>query len=217
MPAEFDPNIRHRKSIRLRGYDYSQAGAYFVTIVTFQRAGLFGEIINGEMVLNETGKIIQKWWDDIPIHFPGVETGAFVIMLNHVHGIIIIHDRRGAVPVPLPPGNDEKGGNILNDKEQGGETRGGENLGGETPPLPTKKPALGQIVAYFKYKSTKEINALDGAGVVTKLWQRNYLVPRFLRDYERIIHNAREMDAIWRYIEANPANWAQDKDNPVNP
>lgn len=204
MPAKFDPNIHHRKSIRLRGYDYSQAGAYFVTIVTFQRAGLFGEIINGEMVLNETGKIIQKWWDDIPIHFPGVETGAFVIMPNHVHGIIIIHDRRGAVPAPFVSGGENQGGNVLNNKEQGGET-----LGGETPPLPTKKPTLGQIVAYFKYQSTKEINALAGAGVVTKLWQRNY--------FERIIRNAREMDAIWRYIEANPANWAQDKDNPVNP
>ncbi len=215
MPAKFDPNIHHRKSIRLRGYDYSQAGAYFVTIVTFQRAGLFGDIVKAEMVLNETGKIIQKWWDDIPHHFPGVETGAFVIMPNHVHGIIIIHDRRGAVPAPLlapfVSGGENQGGNVLNDNEQGGET-----LSGETPPLQTKKPTLGQIVAYFKYKSTKEINALDGAGVVTQLWQRNYLVPRFLRDYERIIRNAREMDAIWRYIEANPANWAQDKDNPVN-
>jgi REP element-mobilizing transposase RayT len=186
MPAKFDPNIHHRKSIRLRGYDYSQAGAYFVTIVTFQRAGLFGEIINGEMVLNETGKIIQKWWDDIPIHFPGVETGAFVIMPNHVHGIIILHDRRGAVPAPFVSGGENQGGNVLNDKEQGGET-------------------LGQIVAYFKYQSTKEINALTGAGVVTKLWQRNY--------YERIIRNDREMDAIWRYIENNPANWAQDSEN----
>lgn len=195
MPAKFDPNIHHRKSIRLRGYDYSQDGAYFVTIVTFGRACLFGEIINGEMVLNETGKIIQNWWDDIPIHFPAVETGAFVIMPNHIHGIIIITAGRGAVPAPFSMNDDEKGG---------------ENLGGETPPLqPTKKLTLGQIVAYFKYKSTKEINALDGAGVVTQLWQRNY--------YERIIRNNREMDAIWRYIEANPANWAQDKDNPINP
>ncbi len=185
MPEKFDPNIHHRRSIRLQGYDYSQAGAYFVTIITIGRECLFGEIAGGEVVLNAWGQIVQKWWDDLPKHFPGIETGAFVIMPNHVHGIIIIHDRRGAVPAP----------NIDD----------ATIWGGETPPLPTKKPTLGQIVAYFKYKSTKEINALVGAGVVTKLWQRNY--------YERIIRNDREMDAIWRYIEANPENWAQDKDN----
>jgi len=149
MPAKFDPSIHDRRSIRLPGYDYSQVGAYFVTIDTFQQEYLFGEIINGEMVLNAWGKIVQKWWDDIPSHFPGVEMGAFVMMPNHVHGIIIIHARRRAVPAPLPMDNDEKGG--------------------ETPPL-RRPPTLGQVVAYFKYKSTKEINALDGAGVVTKLW-----------------------------------------------
>jgi len=183
MPAKFDPRIHRRKSIRLPRYDYSQAGAYFVTVVTLEHKCLFGEIVDGEMVLNAWGQIIQKWWDDLPVHFPNVETGAFVIMPNHVHGIIVINGRgAGTAPLPLD----------------------GENRGGETPPLP-KRPTLGQIIAYFKYKSTKEINALAGAEVVTKLWQRNY--------YEHIIRNDREMDAIWRYIEANPANWAKDKEN----
>jgi putative transposase len=191
MPAKFDPKIHHRRSIRLRGYDYAQVGAYFVTIDTFQQEYLFGEIDNGEMALNAWGQIVQNWWDDIPNHFPGVETGAFVIMPNHVHGIIIITAGRGAVPAP-----------IVSD----GENQGGETPGRGTLPLQwTKKPTLGQIVAYFKYKSTKEINALTGEGVVTKLWQRNY--------YERIIRNEREMDAIWRYIEANPENWGKDKEN----
>jgi len=91
MPAKFDPNIHHRKSIRLPGYDYSQVGAYFVTIVTFQRACLFGEIkvpeaqrsgIDGEMVLNEWGKIIQKWWDEIPSHFPRHRIWCSYFLLN---------------------------------------------------------------------------------------------------------------------------------------
>jgi REP element-mobilizing transposase RayT len=208
MPTKFEPQKHHRRSIRLQGYDYSQAGAYFVTIVTVGRECLFGEIVDGEIVLNEWGKIVQKWWDDIPNHFPDVETGAFIIMPNHVHGIIIIIEPiigRGAVPAPNIGDEMVRGGETL-----GGKTLGGKTLGGKTPPLQwAKKPTLGQIVAYFKYKSTKEINALNGTGVVTKIWQRNY--------YERIIRNNREMDAIWRYIEANPVNWAQDNENPITP
>lgn len=82
----------HRRSVRLKGYDYSQSGAYFITIVTWQRLMLFGKIENGEMKLNRYGDVVQKWWNDIPDHFPNVETGAFIIMPNHVHGIIIITD-----------------------------------------------------------------------------------------------------------------------------
>jgi putative transposase len=115
-----------------------------------------------------------------------VETGAFIIMPNHVHGIIIItDDRRGTVPVPR-----------VEDTSQ--------QQGGETPPL--RKPTLGQIVAYFKYKSTKEINVMD-SGRIAKLWQRNY--------YEHIVRNEREMENIWNYIETNPAMWATDDENPA--
>lgn len=184
--SSFDPQKHHRRSIRLKGYDYAQAGACFVTIVTQGRVCLFGEVVNGEMVLNEYGKIVQKWWDDLSTHFPGIETGAFVIMPNHMHGVIIIvDDGRGAVPAP----------GFAPTKKQGG----------ETPPL-HRKPTLGQIVAYFKYKSTKEMNSMDTPGVITKFWQRNY--------YERIIRNEREMDAVWNYIENNPSTWADDNENP---
>ena len=100
MP-KFDPKIYHRRSIRLKGYDYSQAGAYFVTIVAYQRECMFGEVVNGEMVLNEFGQLIEKWWHQIPVHFPNVETLTFVIMPNHIHGIIAINDDdRGAVSAP---------------------------------------------------------------------------------------------------------------------
>ena len=94
--SKFDPNKHHRKSIRLQGYDYSQAGAYFVTIVTYQRDCLFGKIENEEMVLNDFGKIADECWRAIPEHFPNVELGAYVIMPNHVHGVIVISDDESA-------------------------------------------------------------------------------------------------------------------------
>ncbi len=199
MSSKFDPRKHHRRSIRFKGYDYSQPGAYFVTIVTYQREFLFGEIVDGEMQLNEYGKFVQKWWDEIPNHFPNVETIAFVIMPNHIHGIVvIIEDRRGTVPVP---GVDEE----LNVETANQGERTSE-LGGETPPLRT--PTLGQIVAYLKYQSTKEMNLLGETGKVTKFWQRNY--------YEHIIRNKQEMAKIWDYIETNPLHWADDNENPVN-
>lgn len=93
----FDPKKHHRKSIRLPGYDYSQAGAYYVTIVTHQRNCLFGEVVNGEMVLNDFGKIADECWRVIPDHSPLVELGAYVVMPNHVHGIIVITNGRGTI------------------------------------------------------------------------------------------------------------------------
>ena len=76
--------------------------------------------------------------------------------------------------------------------------------GERTPPL--QRPTLGQVVAYFKYQSTKEMNKVDNTGTVTKFWQRNY--------YEHIIRNEREMDRIWRYIQGNPSAWEEDEENP---
>ena len=196
--TKFDPKIHHRRSIRLKGYDYAQEGAYYVTIVAWQREFLFGNIVNGEMMLSPYGEIVQKWWKEIPVHFPNVETGAFVIMPNHVHGIIcILDDGRGAVSAPDDNGeitisrNDEMVGVI--------QVRG-------TPPLRT--PTLGQIIAYFKYQSTKEMNKADNTGTVTKFWQRNY--------YEHIIRNEQDLQNKTDYIEANPLLWNEDDENPVN-
>ncbi|HEY5729703.1 MAG TPA: hypothetical protein VIS72_06595, partial [Anaerolineales bacterium] len=113
--VKYDPQKHHRRSIRLKGYDYASAGAYYVTIVAWQRECLFGDVVNGDVRLSQRGEIVRKWWEEIPRHFQNVETGAFVIMPNHVHGIIYIIERRGTVPVPEDLGN--------------------HKLGGETPPL----------------------------------------------------------------------------------
>jgi putative transposase len=196
--SKFDPKKHHRRSIRLKGYDYSSAGAYYVTIVVQGRDCLFGEIIDGEMHLNEYGKIVQKWWNEIPNHFPHVKLGAFVIMPNHVHGIIFINaERRGEVISPRESPNN----NILDENMDGINNQGRETL-------PLRKPTLGQIVAYFKYQSTKEMNRIETEKAITKFWQRNY--------YEHIIRDEKDLQIKTDYIEANPALWDEDDNNPRN-
>jgi len=91
----FDPERRHRRSIRLKGYDYSQPGAYFITICTQDRACLFGDVMGGEMRLNEYGHIVWRCLEEIPLHFPHAELDAFVVMPNHVHGIVILTVQNG--------------------------------------------------------------------------------------------------------------------------
>lgn len=89
------PEMHQRRSLRLKEYDYSLAGAYFITIVTQNRSSLFGNIIDGEMHLNDAGKMIDTTWYEIPSFYPGVEVDAFQIMPNHVHGIIILSEPVG--------------------------------------------------------------------------------------------------------------------------
>ena len=88
----YDPNRHHRRSIRLKGYDYSQAGAYFITLCTQDRACLFGKVVNGEMRLNDAGRMVLAEWNRLPERFPRVVLDAFVVMPNHVHGILVITD-----------------------------------------------------------------------------------------------------------------------------
>lgn len=88
--SQYNPLIHHRRSIRLKGYDYAQEGLYFITICCFENKHLFGKIMNGVMVLNEAGKVAEKCWLEIPEHFKNVVLHAFVIMPNHVHGILEI-------------------------------------------------------------------------------------------------------------------------------
>lgn len=96
---KFNPDVHHRKSIRLRDYDYSKAGVYFITICTHERLPLFGKIIDAKMVANDAGVIAEKCWLEIPDHFPHVKLDIFVVMPNHLHGIIEIRDIVGANPV----------------------------------------------------------------------------------------------------------------------
>jgi hypothetical protein len=94
----YNPQKHHRRSIRLKGYDYSQAGLYFITICCQDRACLFGEITNGKMALNDVGIIAANYWLEIPGHFPHAELHEYIIMPNHVHGIIEIIKKQNGVP-----------------------------------------------------------------------------------------------------------------------
>ncbi len=185
----YDPFKHHRRSIHLRGYDYTQAGAYFVTIVTRNRECLFGAIVDGEMRLNEAGQKVAECWDALPAHFPNVELDAFVVMPNHVHGIVVIADDADAVGA-----QDVRATHASPLREP------------ERPRGPARK-SIGAIIGSFKSAATKRINASrDTAGA--PLWHRNY--------YEHIIRNEKSLSAIRDYIAGNPANWAGDEENPVN-
>lgn len=140
-----------RRSIRLQGYDYSGEGLYFVTICVQDMKCLFGKVVDGEMLLNEAGKIINETWFDLPNHNPYIELDAWCIMPNHVHGIIIINN--------TPVGVDSK--STRNNIEQAG-----------LEPAPTKHP-LSEIIRQFKTFSAKRINQVNNT-VGKKLWQRNY-------------------------------------------
>ncbi len=94
----FDPERHHRRSIRLKGYDYSRPGAYFVTICAQNHECLFGEIQERRMILNEAGCMVQAVWHELPQHYPDVDVDAFVVMPNHVHGIIVLKSIVGAGP-----------------------------------------------------------------------------------------------------------------------
>lgn len=158
---KFDPKKHHRRSIRLKGYDYSQPDAYFVTVVTRQRECLFGNVVDGVMVLNDLGKIADECWRAIPEHFPFVELGAHIIMPNHAHGIItIIDDGRGAAMLrPYPHPNADDNPHKIN----------------------VKPGSLGAIVRSYKsavsYRINKEHNA-------TGIWQRNYFERIIRNDHE---------------------------------
>lgn len=154
----YNPEVHHRRSIRLRDFDYSRAGAYFVTICAWQRGCLFGEVADGVMRLNDAGRIVDESWQRITTHFAGVGIDQYVIMPNHFHGIVSIVG--AGSPRPDLPQN-------VN-----------EILGGETPPL--RLVTLGQIVGYFKYQSTKRINQSRNTPG-EPVWQRNYY-ERVIRD-----------------------------------
>jgi REP element-mobilizing transposase RayT len=180
---KYDPQKHHRQSIRLRQYDYSWPGAYFVTLCVREKECVLGEIVDGEMRLSEWGRSVHAFWDEIPVHFPNVSIDGRVTMPNHGHAIIKIdHDRRGAVAAP----HDGK-------------------TGEETSPL---RPTLGQIVAYYKYQTTKCINELRGMPGVP-FWQRNY--------WEHVVRDEIDLNRIRQYIENNPLRWHEDQLNPIVP
>ena len=190
---KFNPDIHHRRSIRLQCYDYSQAGALFITICTNNRENLFGDIVAGAMQLNDAGQTVERCWVDIPAHFPRVELDEFVIMPNHVHGVIVLTDGMTTV-----------GAKDIRAKDVRAKDVRAKNIS----PL-QNRPAgtsgtIGSIVRGFKIGVTKWFRQQN---TIHEVWQRNY--------WEHIIRNETERDRFREYIRNNPARWELDKLNPT--
>jgi len=146
-----DPERPHRRSIRLKEYDYSQVGAYFITIVTQDRACLFGKVVNGEMRLNDVGYMVHQEWTNLPNRFPNIDLDAFVIMPNHIHGIIVITGAipvgAGLVPAPIHANMPAQNGNRT--------TKSGATVGSTKSRATTRvAPTVGDIVGAFKSITT---------------------------------------------------------------
>lgn len=198
MKPKFDPQKHHRRSIRLKEFDYSQAGAYYVAIVTWDRECLFGEIVNGEMKLNNAGKIVQWEWLELPKRLHYVELGVYVVMPNHFHGILYFLEYVGAT---------RQGLTNTNSDTIPLQTKTTVGIDGSPLPRGPKPASLGAIMSQFKSRVTKRLwKTLELNN--TPIWQRNY--------YEHIIRNDQDLKNKTDYIEANPMLWDEDDVNPKN-
>jgi len=207
--VKYDPRMHHRRSIRLRDYDYSQAGGYFITICTHERQCLFGEITDGKMVMNQFGDLADQLWVDLDNRFPNIELNEYVIMPNHMHGIINIHGDNsiveagfthapiaqtyGFTPAPIAHTN----GFAPAQTDQINRTTVGATA--------RVAPTVGDIVGAYKSRVANEYLRIYKSKKIYmgKLWQRNY--------YEHIIRSETELNRIRQYIINNPLNWQTDE------
>ncbi len=229
---KYNPQIHHRKSIWLKGYYYSQAGAYFITICCQNRECRFGKICNGKMVLNDLGIIAHNQWLKLTERFTKIELDVFQIMPNHMHGIIVINDSHVGATLAVAPDdvNDldlvAGAGHAVDGKRAeashaptvatvapddvndldlvagAGHAVDGKRAGAS--PAPTKE-TIGLIVgAYKSLVANKCLNLFKIRNEsMGKLWQRNY--------YEHIIRNETSYQTISDYIINNPDKWIDDK------
>ena len=180
MQPAHNPDRHRRRSIRLKGYDYSTAGAYFVTLCVKGRGNLLGDIVDGNIQSNEYGRIVETSWEWLGQQYPYVDLDEWVVMPNHLHGIIVIRDDCSdsrIAPTPIAP----------------------------TRIALTHKP-LGRLVGAFKTVSTKEINLIRGTPAAT-IWQRNYYehIIRNEGELARIRKYIDENPLKWNLDQENPA------------
>ena len=218
--SQYNPLIHHRKSIRLKGYDYSQAGLYFITICCQNHTCLFGEIINDEMVLIDAGKMVEKWYYELEHKYKNIICDVMVVMPNHFHCIIEIV----GADLHVRPNNDSNlsvgadlcvcpnvadlyvcpndNPNKSVDTAPRNDSDNQNTIEGEH-----KNSPLYQLVQWFKTMTTNEyirgVKDLGWERFDKKVWQRNY--------YEHIIRNQESYINISNYIINNPSNWQKDK------
>jgi putative transposase len=218
---------RRRNSLRLRGYDYSQTGLYFITVVAKDRKHLFGDIVKGTMTLNEAGKIVQGVWQSLPKQYP-VALDEFIIMPNHIHGIIILNQPKphispsvgvGLAPLQQSIMVDDQPKTNPRPTQNKSQTPNAQRVGLEstpntpstllTPkdskrPTPTGDYGLSDIIRFFKLLSAKRANILHKTPGHS-LWQTNF--------HDRIIRDEDELNTIRTYIQTNPQRWTKHHDS----
>ena len=191
----YDPKKHHRRSIRLKGFDYSQAGLYFITICVKNRSCLFGDIDDGKMNLNDAGIMAENNWLELPKRFTNLQLHEYIVMPNHFHAILEI------VGVTLVVTQNYDGPQIKKGQPQG-----------FTPTSTTNNKTVGDMVGAFQSIVTVEyirgVKKYNWKRFDKKLWQRNY--------YEHIIRNDVDYNRISNYVIDNPKTWDNDKFNTNN-
>lgn len=183
MPPPTDRH--HRRSVRLRQYDYTQAGAYFITLCTQGRECLFGEIVGDQMVLNDIGQIVATEWERTREIRTEVELDAWVIMPNHLHVVVVISESANEIAAAKTHLSSPTGESI---RTQG-----------------SIKKSLSSLVQGFKSATTTQINIMRGTPRVP-VWQRGL--------YEHVVRHEADLQRIREYIADNPRRWAEDENNP---
>jgi REP element-mobilizing transposase RayT len=215
MP-DYNSKKHHRHSIRLKGYDYSKEGLYFITICTQNRECFFGHVQNKQMVLNDAGIGIGNEWIALKSRFPNIKLHEYVVMPNHFHGIIEITVRASLVDAPGQPQNGQpqngqpQNGQPQNGQPQNGQPQNGQPQNGQPQGF---APTIGNMMDAFKSITTVEyIRGVKNHGWKPfrgKFWQRNY--------WEHIIRDDDSYLRIANYIINNPEKWDDDQLNAKNP
>ncbi len=194
----------HRRPLRLVGYDYSQVGAYFVTVCVQNRACLFGEVVAGEMQLNHAGRMVEEWWHRLPSKFTGLDLAEHAVMPNHFHGIVLIV---GAAPCGRPGTCGGLYAGCGTGHPHGGAPTVAEPRRGISP---EGRFTLGDVVDWFKTMTTNSyirgVREQRWQPFSGRLWQRNY--------YEHVIRDEDDLTRIRQYVLENPMRWTDDAENP---
>lgn len=201
----FDKNFFREKyrsaSIRLPYWDYRRKGYYFVTICTEDRECFFGEIRNGIMGLNKTGCAASQFWQEIPNHFDNARLDEWVVMPNHIHGILDLHKSAPRRWDAIGGGGRDAIGGGGRDAINRVPTAGAGDGGATHIHNPMGKKSLGEIIRWFKGRASFEIRKFNPHFA----WQTRF--------YERIIRDENELNRIKDYIKDNPKKWEEDRNN----
>ncbi len=195
----FNKSKHNRQSIRLKGYDYSQEGFYFITICTQNRECVFGRIVDGEMILNDFGQMVQNEWLNTEQLRPNIKCHAFVVMPDHFHCVLEIvnsYSKEDYTVVGAYCNTPPQVCNIIQPRHDCNKPTQKDDSESITFKSPSQ--TIGAIIRGFKGATTKQINIARNSPS-QKVWQRGY--------WDRIIRTQREFDNVERYIENNPKTW----------